>query len=281
MSTLPSSQKLLYPSIYGPVNSWRFGRSLGIDPIGIISTCSFNCIYCQLGNIQQQTIKRQIFVPTSQIISELQAIAQRELSIDVVTVSGSGEPTLALNLEEILAATKEIIKQPKVVLTNSTLLNDKSVRDALVLADIVVVQLDAVSSNQLRQINQSIEIINLPDIIAGIKQFRQEYQGRMAIQTMILSSWTAERQAHYIHLVKSLQPDEIQLNIPSRPRILVSQLESRSNEITESRSYICESFKVINPEELATLAEKIHNVTKIPVRYATQQYYKEVRSRVF
>ncbi|MBK1986268.1 radical SAM protein [Sphaerospermopsis aphanizomenoides BCCUSP55] len=271
MCTLPSSQQPFCPSVYGPVNSWRFGRSLGIDPIGLISTCSFNCIYCQLGNIQEITTKRQIFIPTSQIFSELQAIAQREVPIDVVTVSGSGEPTLALNLKEILAATKEIFPQPKVVLTNSTLLRQQSVRDALALADIVAVKLDAVSSNQLRLINQAQETIDVADIVKGIEQFRQEYPGRMAIQTMILSAWTAETQAHYIHLIKCLQPDEIQLNIPSRPRVLVSQLESRGNEIVESRSYACDNFKLINPEELAALAEKIHNITKVPVRYATQK----------
>ncbi|MFM2064720.1 MAG: hypothetical protein RLZZ507_4391 [Cyanobacteriota bacterium] len=267
MSASPSSQKPHCALVYGPVKSWRFGRSLGIDPIGIISTCSFNCIYCQLGNIQQQTTQRQIFVPTSQIISELQAIAPREIPLDVVTISGSGEPTLALNLEEIIAATKEIFKQPKVVLTNSTLLGDPLVRKALSLADIVAVKLDAVSSNQLLQINRPLETIDLPDIIKGITQFRQEYQGRMAIQTMILSSWTAQTQAYYIHLLKVLQPDEIQLNIPSRPRVLVSQLESRGNDIAESRAYTCENFKLLTFEELSAMAQKIHNVTKIPVRY--------------
>lgn len=270
MSTLSSSPKPLCSSVYGPVTSWRFGRSLGIDPIGLISSCSFNCIYCQLGKIQQQTTKRQIFVPTSQVISDLQAIAQKEVHIDIVTVSGSGEPTLALNLEEILAATTEIFKQPKAVLTNSTLLGDKSVRNALKLADIVAVKLDCVSLNQLRQINHPLETIDLPDIIQGIKLFRYEYQGRMAIQTMIFSAWTAETQANYIHLVKNLQPDEIQLNIPSRPRVLVSQLESRGNEIVASRSYTCENFPCIKLEELRMIAKIIHNVTKIPVRYATK-----------
>ncbi|MBD2690978.1 radical SAM protein [Anabaena catenula] len=268
MSQSPIPEKLEYPSVYGPVNSWRFGQSLGIDPIGIISTCSFNCVYCQLGNIQQKTTQRRIFVPTSQIISDLQRFVRREVPIDVVTISGSGEPTLALNLGEILAATKEIIKQPKVVLANSTLLGDKSVRDALALADIVAVKLDAVSSNQLRQINQPLDTIDLPDILKGIEQFRQEYQGCMAIQTMILSSWTAEIQAHYIHLIKRLQPDEIQLNIPYRSRILVDQLESRDDEIVESRSYSCQNLKCISAEELSALAQKIYNVTKIPVRYA-------------
>ena len=71
MSTLSSSPKPLCSSVYGPVTSSRFGRSLGIDPIGLRSSCSLNCIYYQLGNIQQETTKRQIFVPSSQVISDL------------------------------------------------------------------------------------------------------------------------------------------------------------------------------------------------------------------
>ena len=188
MSESLSVEKPHCTAVYGLVKSWRFGRSLGIDPIGIISTCSFNCVYCQLGNIQHQTTQRQMFIPTSQIISELQAIALRQIPLDVVTFSGSGEPTLALNLAEILTATKEIFKEPAVVLTkvltNSTLLGDKLVRQALSIADIVAVKMDAVSSNKLQQINRPLETIDLPNIIEGITQFRQEYQGRMAIQTV-------------------------------------------------------------------------------------------------
>jgi wyosine [tRNA(Phe)-imidazoG37] synthetase (radical SAM superfamily) len=85
--------------------------------------------------------------------------------------------------------------------------------------------------------------IDLLDILKEIEQFKQEYQGGMAIQIMILSSWTAEIQAHYIHLIKSLQPDEIQLNVPSRSRVLVHQLESRGDEIVESRSYSCQNLQ--------------------------------------
>jgi wyosine [tRNA(Phe)-imidazoG37] synthetase (radical SAM superfamily) len=262
-----SIQKPQCNAVYGPVKSWRFGRSLGIDLIGIISTCTFNCVYCQLGNIQRQTTEQQTFIPTQQIISELENIADQKIPLDVVTFSGSGEPTLALNLKEIIIATKEIIKKPIVVLTNSTLLNNPSVRQSLSLADIVAVKLDAVSSNQLRQINRNFETIEITDIVKGIKQFRQEYQGSMAIQTMILSSWKAETQDSYINLIKNLQPDEIQLNIPSRPRALESQLESRGNEISESRGYTCQSLKLISTEELITIAEKIQSFTNIPVRY--------------
>ena len=104
-----------YTSVYGPVRSWRYGRSLGIDPIGVVSTCSFNCVYCQLGEIQHHTTARQIFIPTEKIVRDLQVVNLAD--VDVVTLSGSGEPTQALNIGEILTAAKQIAGLPMVVLT--------------------------------------------------------------------------------------------------------------------------------------------------------------------
>ncbi|MFW9263847.1 radical SAM protein [Nostoc sp. CALU 546] len=262
IQSLPDSQ---FSSVYGPVKSWRFGSSLGIDPIGMVSTCSFNCVYCQLGKIQKHISQRQIFVPTDQIFRDLQAITSWE-DVDAVTLSGSGEPTLALNLAEILAAVKTFTKRPAIVLTNSTLLGDGTVRSALKLADIVAVKLDAISSNQLRRVNQPVATIDLPDIVAGIEQFRQEYQGFLTIQTMVLSPWKPDIVRDYIQLLQHLKPDEIQLNTPSRPRVLVRQLDARGNNVTESSSYVCQNLRCVSPEVLTVLAKQIYEVTKIPVR---------------
>jgi wyosine [tRNA(Phe)-imidazoG37] synthetase (radical SAM superfamily) len=268
MNAIQSTQNSRHSLVYGPVKSWRFGRSLGIDPIGEVSICSFNCVYCQLGQIQVHTTERQIFVPTSQIIEDLRRSLLPNNKIDVVTLSGSGEPTLALNLDEILAIAKQLTKLPTVVLTNSSLLGDRMVRDALQLADIVSVKLDAISSHQWQRINQPIGTMNLPDILAGIAQFRGEYTGHLAIQTMVLSSWTTEMLEDYIQLVQSLSPDEIQLNVPSRPRALVRQLEARGNNAFESGCSDFSQLKCISINALDALADAIYFATQIPVRCA-------------
>lgn len=267
----PQIQEPQLSSIYGPVNSWRFGSSLGIDPIGLVSTCSFNCVYCQLGTIQNHTSQRQIFIPTTQIIQDLQAIGN--VKIDVVTLSGSGEPTLALNLGEILAAVKKITNRPTVVLTNSTLLGDRTVRNALALADYVSAKLDAISSNQLQRVSRPVATIDLSDIIAGIKLFRREYPGHLAIQTMVLSPWTPEIASDYIEIVKDINPNEIQLNVPSRPRVLVRHLEARGNEIMTSDAEILQQIKCISGDFLTSLAAQIYDSTKIPVRCAPMTRY--------
>ncbi len=253
-------------SVYGPVNSWRYGRSLGIDPIGPISTCSFNCVYCQLGELQVQTSQRQVFVATADIIADLQSTDLME-SVDVVTLSGSGEPTLALNLEEILTAAKDIMQRPTAVLTNSTLLPDPAVRRALALADQVAAKLDAVSPEQLQRVNRPIPDIELLTILSGIRQFRHGYQGHLAIQTMLLTAWTAEDEADYIRILQDLAPDEVQLNTPSRPKVLSRQLEARGNGDV-AVPYALRKITCVPREVLEAFAANIQAATGIPVRCA-------------
>ncbi len=250
--------------VYGPVKSWRYGRSLGIDPIGKTSTCSFNCVYCQLGEIEQKTSDRLIYVPTEQILLELQKFAPWD--VDIITVSGSGEPTLALNLQEILQEIKKLTNKPTLVLTNGTTLTKPEVRLALTLADKVSIKIDAVNQRQLQGINRPAEKINLSDIWGGIQKFREQYQGQLAIQTMILSSWNPQIKAEYINLIKSLKPDEIQLNTPTRPKPLKHQLDARGNH-TEFHPYAVQKLKSVSQDILEEFADEIYKNTKLPVRY--------------
>src|SRR3989338_4876143 len=96
-----------YRYIYGPVPSWRLGRSLGIDPISRENkVCTFNCVYCQLGHVQLFSDKRDVFVPTEDIIKEINSLP--DLKIDYITFSGKGEPPLAENLGGIIREIKKI-----------------------------------------------------------------------------------------------------------------------------------------------------------------------------
>jgi wyosine [tRNA(Phe)-imidazoG37] synthetase (radical SAM superfamily) len=262
-----SAQEQQFSSVYGPVQSWRFGRSLGIDPIGVISTCSFNCVYCQLGDIQQQTTSGQIFVSTTQVLQDLQTTLPNS-TFDVVTISGSGEPTLARNLGDILACVQELTLKPVVVLTNGTLLFNPKVRADLGLAKYVAVKLDAVSPAELRRINRSADNIDLATILSGLALFRQEYQGYLAIQTMVLSPWLPEVEAEYIRLMRCLTPDEVQLNTPSRPRPLTRTLSARGNQELQLEPASLQCLKCVSAETLQSLASRISAATNISVRCA-------------
>ncbi len=222
---MTSAQRI--SATYGPVKSWRFGQSLGIDLIGTTSVCSYNCLYCQLGSIEKMTRDRALFVPTAQVVEEL---AGREWdAVDVVTFSGSGEPTLALNLGDAIAQVKALSSRPVVVLTNGTLLEDLAVQEALMGADHVSVKIDAVSSHLWHRINRPIAGLNLNRILQGMIAFRQSYPGQFSVQTMVMEPWPLCEEQRYAAILKALAPDEVHLNTPLRPRPLHHELEAREN----------------------------------------------------
>ncbi len=260
-----STVTIPFTSVYGPVQSWRFGRSLGIDPIGTISTCSFNCVYCQLGEIQQQSCTRQVFIPTQKIQQDLRSFPIA--NVDTITLSGSGEPTLALNLGEILIMAKEITRQPVGVLTNGSLLSDHAVRGELAIADWVAVKVDAIAADAYRRINRPSVSLDLAEIWDGLRQFRQHYSGHLAIQTMLLTDWSDREQAEYIQQMQALRPDEIQLNTPTRPCPLTHQLEARGNHLPDAFPYPTRQLKRVNPEVLQMFGDRIERAIGIPVRY--------------
>ena len=167
---------------------------------------------------------------------------------------------------EILTAAKQIAGLPTVVLTNSTFLGEPEVRSALKLADIVAAKLDGVSQDQLRRVNRPAGGIEWLDIIAGIKQFRQEYEGHLAIQTMILSPWSDEAQGKYMGLMQELRPEEIQLNTPTRGRSLTRQLETRGNDPQTAPDSV-QILKPVSVDFLQAFAAKIHSSTGIAVRH--------------
>ncbi|MGG6293342.1 radical SAM protein [Leptolyngbya sp. AN02str] len=257
-----------FTSVYGPVSSWRFGQSLGIDPIGHHSTCSFRCAYCQLGKIEQVQTTRQVFVSTRHIEQDLQTFAPWD--VDVVTLSGSGEPTLALNLGEIITLAKTVTAKPIAVLTNGTLLHDATVRAELAIAHEVAVKLDAIGPVRFQRVNRPAPGMTLEQILQGIQQFRQEYTGRLAIQTMLLSPWSVAEQDTYITFVQHLQPDEIQLNTPTRPKPVQHEMDARGNHAAGDRPYTVHHLKPLSESVLQPMSDRIHRATGIPVRHPKQ-----------
>jgi wyosine [tRNA(Phe)-imidazoG37] synthetase (radical SAM superfamily) len=218
-------------TVYGPVTSWRVGASLGIDLLFQTSICSFNCIYCQLGDIQQKTAERAVYVPTDKVEWDLKNSAWEQA--DMVTFSGNGEPTLALNLAEVIALVKEYTRKPVMVLTNGTLLHLPAVRQDLLAADIVAVKLDAATPEGLVQMNRPVNGVTLPNIVAGAKALKQQMRPghKMVLQCMFMA--TNQHAVEGIaSLANEIQPDELQLNTPRRPYPKEWHRESRGNHGT-------------------------------------------------
>lgn len=251
-----------FPAVYGPVRSWRYGLSLGIDPIGIVSTCSFNCVYCQLGQIERSSLQRQTFVPTADILSLVQTKITSFL--DVITLSGSGEPTLALNLGEIITAVKQITTIPLVVLTNGSLLGLEAVRSDLQLADEVSIKLDGISKDQINRVNRPAFAWDWEQLCGHISALRQSFRGKLTIQTMLLSAWHDQEREAYINGLNLIQPDRVYLNSPRRPKPKQRLVEGRENLTTIAAGTW---FKPIDLDYLTAFAEEIKDRSGCPVSF--------------
>mgnify|MGYP001030622774 CR=1 FL=1 len=56
--------------VYGPVPSRRLGRSLGVDLVPQ-KTCTYDCVYCQLGRTARRTLIRREYAPVDEILREV------------------------------------------------------------------------------------------------------------------------------------------------------------------------------------------------------------------
>lgn len=201
--------------IYGPVPSWRVGSSLGVDLLSQQEKiCSYDCIYCQLGRTGIFTTDRKIYVQEDEIIKELDVLP--ETPIDYITISGRGEPTLANNLGNVISAVKSVRKEPVAVITNSSLMNRQDIQNELLYADLVLAKLDACSQESFIKVNQPFQGIRFEAIIGGIKEFKKQFRGKLALQIMFMEN-SVQYAEGIAKIAKEIHPDEIQINTPLRP----------------------------------------------------------------
>ncbi len=160
--------------IFGPVPSRRLGLSLGVDLIAGKKVCNNNCIYCELGKTLNLTNKRQVFVKTVDVLAEIRRFFEKGGEADFVTFSGSGDPTLALNLGEVISGVKKISDKKIAILTNSALFYDENVRKEAALADVVFPSVDAGSKEVFEKINRPHESVDFKRMINGLIEFSKE-----------------------------------------------------------------------------------------------------------
>lgn len=247
-------------TVYGPVKSWRFGMSLGIDPIFIHSVCSFNCTYCQLGNIQEVTNERREFISTKLVLDDYQSALSGNEKIDVITYSGSGEPTLATNLGDMIKGIKKISPSiPQYILTNGTLLGDSNVIKDLLLLDKVTIKLDAIDDSHLGKINRPANGVNFSNIWKGILKFREQYKGDIEVQVMLMpmSKLNIEE---FSKRLTALNPKLIQVNTPKRPYPLSWHRENRGNH-KKIFNYKVSELKTVSKEEAEDIVSELKNRT--------------------
>ena len=204
--------------VFGPVPSRRLGRSLGVDLIPF-KTCTFNCVYCQLGRTKKTTIERKEWVPIEPVLEQIRQKIAGEHKPDYITLSGSGEPTLHSGIGEVIRRIKEMTDIPVAVLTNGSLLGQPEVRQSLLKADLVVPSLDAGDEQLYRYVNRPAPSLTFENLVEGLVKFREEYTGRLWLEVFLLGGVTGiEAEVRKIaNLVRRIRPDLIHLNTVARP----------------------------------------------------------------
>jgi len=202
--------------VFGPVPSRRLGRSLGVDIVPF-KTCSYDCIYCQLGRTTHKTLDRKEWVPLDGVLGEVESsLGSRP---DYITLSGSGEPTLYSRLGELIAGIKRITEVPVAVLTNGSLLGKREVRASLAEADLVVPSLDAGDAGTFRHVNRPHDGIDFDGMVEGLVTFAREHPGRLWLEVFLLGGVTAiQAEVEKIAgIVRRVDPERVQLNTVTRP----------------------------------------------------------------
>lgn len=180
--------------VYGPVPSRRLGWSLGVDLVPY-KTCTYDCVYCQLGRTTRQTLERGEYVPTSQILEGVErALASLEehrgRRPDWIGLAGSGEPTLHSHLGEVVAAIKARTNVPVAVLTNGSLLWSRSVRQELAEADLVLPSLDAGDEALFHYVNRPHPDLDFDQVVQGLVDFRREFRRPIWLEVFLLGGVT-------------------------------------------------------------------------------------------
>ena len=205
------------PYIFGPVPSRRLGFSLGIDLIPA-KTCSYDCLYCQVGRTTCSTVEAKPFTPIGKVLEELEE-SLKKITPDVITLSGSGEPTLHSEIDQVIAFIKGLTNIKIALLTNGSLLWKKELRSRVSRADILIPTLSTVFENTFKAIHRPHSDLSLPVIIEGLKDLRQEYQGRLFLEVILLAGFNdSEKEIEGLKgAIDQINPDKVQLNTVVRP----------------------------------------------------------------
>ena len=170
--------------IFGPINSRRFGMSLGIDLSPTSKQCNFDCLYCELApsatvSSQTQTIE------VNEIITEL--LTHLDENIDVITLTANGEPTLYPHLDKLIDEIDKIKNSTEtLILTNSATLIDENVFNALLKLDQVKLSLDAISNDVFRKIDRPHEDIDISQVVEKVTAFSKIYKGKLFIEILFV-----------------------------------------------------------------------------------------------
>jgi wyosine [tRNA(Phe)-imidazoG37] synthetase (radical SAM superfamily) len=242
--------------VFGPVPSRRLGLSLGVDLIPP-KTCTFDCLYCQVGRTTSRTLEPKTFVPVREVVAEIKRKILKNVP-DAITLAGSGEPTLYSEIDQVITSIKKMTKIKVALLTNGALFWKEEIRRRVLKADIIMPTLSSAFDHTFREIHRPHPGLDLATIINGLKMLRQDYKGQIFLEVVFLAGVNdTKREVEALkNLVEQISPEKIQLNTVVRP-----PADSKAISLDRKR---LEEINLI-------FGEKSEIVAEIPIKIKTKK----------
>lgn len=204
--------------VCGPVVSRRLGRSLGVDLVPF-KTCTYDCVYCQLGHTTNQTINLDEYVPVEDLLAEVKSKLIGPALPDYMSLAGSGEPTLHGGIAEVIRGIKRMTSVPVAVITNGSMLWSRDVQESLMEADLLLPSLDAGDAARFQQVNRPHPKIEFEPMVNGIAEFIRRFHKPVWLEVFLLEgvTGTPEEVKRIAAWTRKMKPAKVQLNTVSRP----------------------------------------------------------------
>jgi wyosine [tRNA(Phe)-imidazoG37] synthetase (radical SAM superfamily) len=233
-------------TVYGPVPSRRFGLSLGLDLVPV-KTCTFDCVYCQIGATTELTVDRRDFVPLATVLADLEEALRRGPQPEVVTLAGSGEPTLYRSLGELVRRVHALTDVPVLLLTNGSLFSWEDVaRDAL-LVDLLAPSLDAGDERTFRRLNRPHPQISYDTLLAGLRDVTHRFPGPVHLEVMLVNGLNDDRASLEAIAARlpELRATTIDINTVVRPSGVPGARASTPETLELARTLFGEKARII------------------------------------
>lgn len=208
----------MYRYLFGPVPSRRLGYSLGVDLVPG-KTCSFDCVFCQVGKTTALSLQRMEYVPVAAVIRELDDWLASGATADYITLAGAGEPTLNSGFGRVLDAVHDKCGIRTAILSNGSLFYIPDVSAAAMRSDLVKVSLSAWDQPSFELVNRPSPGLSFESVLEGLQEFGAGFKGKLWVEVFAVQGINDSEEAmrRIAALVRTIGPDHVHLNTVVRP----------------------------------------------------------------
>ena len=255
--------------VFGPINSRRFGMSLGIDLSPKQKSCNFDCVYCELKGAKPV---EEIENPPSidGIISALKEALKVHQNIDVITLTANGEPTLYPHLKELIVKVDELKGRAKtLILSNGSGVRDQKICEALQGLDIVKFSLDSAVQSTFKKIDRNKSGIEINELIKAMAKFRKEFKGELVLEILVVAGFNDKEEEFMTvnEAINEIAPHRVDVGTIDRPPaynvkgVDASRLEELASKIngvpvTIARAHKIEQKYEFSKSEILAMLER-------------------------